>query len=242
MSSSFFCFSFDCLVSLESECPPNSTIEPCFCIPDIPYDIFPPHYELRPQITAIHGKSIVCENIDNSSFDLRSVFLRLSSILADDTSRNQTHFDGFFLHNTLIRHLPENVSDQLTFSGVIFHKNPLLTSIDANAFAGTREYLEVFQTFNTNLSETSGLFPALRTLINLRMVSMHDDQLQSIPDYAFNHTRLTEIWLGLEIVKAEDLEDVFALPGSNQQICFCSTQSIHHRCGRSLSNAVYSNR
>ena len=184
---------------VDGQCPPNSTIEPCFCIPGIPYDIFPPYYELRPQITAIHGKSIVCENIDNSSFDLRSVFVRLSAIFGDNNSSNQTHFDGFFLHNTRIRHLPENIFDQLTFSGVIFHKNPLLTSIDANAFAGTREYLEVFQTFNTNLSETSGLFPALRTLINLRIVSMHDDQLQSIPDYAFNHTRLTEIWLGLEM-------------------------------------------
>ena len=184
-----------CLIN--GECPADSFIKPCVCTPDIPNDLFQSHNELRPRIPAVHQKSIVCENIDDPLFDLRSLFVQLSSILKDDN--NQTHFDGFFLHNTRVLHLPENVFGQLTFSGVVFHKNPFLRSIDMNAFAGTREYLEVFQTFNTNLSETNGVFHILKTLSHLRMVSMHDDQLQSIPDYAFNHTRLTDIWLGLEM-------------------------------------------
>lgn len=176
------------------------TIKPCTYVNALPLSIFYPNYELRPQITTTYRGTILCENIDDAWFDFRPIFHNLFTSLTTNTNQsNQTHFDTFLLHNSRIRHLPRNMFQGLTFSGIVLHENPDLTSIDSEVLMGTEEHLEVFQTFHTNLSDASGIFNLLKRLPNLRMLSMHNDQLHSIPDHAFNHTRLTEIWLGLEM-------------------------------------------
>ena len=171
--------------------------EPCVVVDAIPSHVFYPNYELRPQITATYRRSILCENIDSVSFDFRPMFRNLSTLFKTDD--NRTHFDAFVLHNSCVRHLPKHMFQGLTISGIALHNNPDLSSIDLEAFIGTETHLEVFQTLKTNFSDDSEIFDVLKTLPNLRMVSMHDDQLHSIPDHAFNHTKLTDIWLGLEM-------------------------------------------
>ena len=186
-----------CLAVISGDISSILSIEPCVVVDVIPSDIFSLNYELRPQITATYRRSILCDNIDSTSFDFSPMFHNLSTLFK--TEANRTHFDAFLLHNSHVRHLPKHMFQGLAISGIILHNNPQLSSIDAEAFIGTEAHLEVFQTLNTNLSDDSKIFHVLKTLPNLRMVSMHNDQLHSIPDHAFNHTKLTDIWLGLEM-------------------------------------------
>jgi len=179
-------------IFINTQCPPSSLIEPCLCIESNSSD---DHYELYPILTEtipIRQKSIICEHIHNSSFDLRSIFIKLSTILS---SNNQSlEFNDFLLHNTQIHHLSKNLFGNLTFSYINLYNNPLLNSIDIDAFNNTRNYIEVFKTLNTSLSDT--LFSVLKQFDNLRFLNMENDKLQSIPDYAFNHTELRYIWFG----------------------------------------------
>lgn len=177
-----------------SECPDDSIIEPCACVLTIPSHTYLLFNDYNPETIYIHQKSIVCEHIDDATFDLTGVFATLSSHLNDTESA----FDTFLLHNTSVTHIPENVFGNVTFRSLMFQDNPSLTSIDANAFGSFQDSVEVFETLNTNLSDTATIFTILKQFVNLRRVSMHNDRLAFIPDYAFNHTNLTNIWFGLE--------------------------------------------
>ncbi len=188
-------FSIILLILLEyvhTQCPLKSLIEPCICIASNSSDDQTILYSTLTERIPIRQKSIICEHINQSLFDLRSIFLKLSVIL---TKTNQSLlFNDFLLHNTRIDHLPNNLFGNLTFSYMNFYHNPLLSSIDIDAFNTTRSTIEVFRSLNTNLSET--IFPILKQFHNLIVLSMENDSIQSIPDYAFNHTQLRYIWFG----------------------------------------------
>ncbi|CAF3331571.1 unnamed protein product [Rotaria socialis] len=179
---------------INSECPPDLIIEPCSCVLTIPSHTYLLYGDFSPETIYIEKKSIVCENIHNSSFDLKSVFLNLNSYLND----NETNFDSFLLYNTTIEHIDENVFYNITFKALMFQDNKLLTTIDQNAFYSLKDNVEVFETLNTNLSDSNTIFSMLKQFQNLRRVSMHNDRLTTIPSYAFNHPNLTNIWFGLE--------------------------------------------
>ncbi|CAF3854053.1 unnamed protein product [Rotaria sp. Silwood1] len=185
-------------IFVHSQCPSNVLIEPCLCIENNSSTnnemvLYPTLTDMIP----IRQKSIVCENIKNSSIDLRSIFIKLSTILAtNNQSYNLTNFNDFLLHNTEINHLPENIFGNITFSYIILYHNTLLNSIDINAFNNTRNYVEVFRTLNTSLSDSKTLFTIINEFKNLRLLSMENDKLKSIPDNAFNHTELRYIWFG----------------------------------------------
>ncbi|CAF1263361.1 unnamed protein product [Rotaria sp. Silwood1] len=185
---------------VSSQCPPNSLIEPCLCIEsnssDVPIILYPTLTATIP----IRYKSIICEHIQNSSFDLRSIFIRLSVILSTNNqslSNNLTHFNDFLLHNTQINHLPENLFGNIIFQHIILYNNPFLNSIDIHAFNNTRNYVEVFKTLNTNLSDSNTLFTILKQFNNLKLLNLENDKLEFIPDYAFNHSELRYIRLGV---------------------------------------------
>jgi len=155
---------------VRTQCPLNILIEPCSCA----------------------NETITCENIHDLSFDLRSIFIKFSLISAKQDFRN------FLLSNTSIEFLPNNVFVNITFENLIFRNNFALTNIDSNAFTSFENQIESFQTLNTNLSDSQQLFSLIRQFRNLRYLSLQNDRLTFIPDYAFNHTNLTHIYFGLE--------------------------------------------
>ncbi|CAF3959161.1 unnamed protein product [Rotaria sordida] len=174
-------------------------MESCLCIESNSSNDQTVLYPTLTETIPIRQKSIVCEHIENSFLDLRSIFIKLSIILTTNKqSDNLTKFNDFLLHNTQINHLSENVFGNITFSNIILYHNPLLNSIDVNAFNNTENYVEVFRTLNTSLSNSHNLFTIIKKFHNLKFFSMENDKLQSIPDYAFNHTELRYIWLGVD--------------------------------------------
>ncbi|CAF1509875.1 unnamed protein product [Rotaria magnacalcarata] len=191
------CLLIQYFVYADSQCPSNFLKGPCSCIEsnssNDPVLLYPTVIESIP----IRSKSIVCEHIENSLFDLRSFFVKLSAIFTADEKRiNVTSFNDFLLHNTKMKHLPRNLFGNITFTTIILYQNPLLTSIDVNAFNNTRNKIEVFRTVNTSLSDSKTLFSLIREFTNLRFLSMENDKLKSIPDYAFNNSQLRYIWFG----------------------------------------------
>lgn len=187
--------SFFAMISwIATECPPEEILFPCSCVLTIPSHSYFLVNDYNPETIYIEQKSILCEHIANASFDLSMLFEQLSSHL----ELNETNFDSFLLHNTTIERLPENVFRNITFKGLMFEENRLLTTIDLHAFDSIKDFVEIFETFHTNLSDSETIFSILRTFQSLRRLSMHNDRLTSIPNYALNQTNLTDIWFGLE--------------------------------------------
>lgn len=181
-------------VALYAQCPPESVLEPCECLLAIPSHTYLLYNENNPETIISEGRSIVCEHLNASSVDLSSIFLRLSASLAE----NETRFDSFLLYNTTIESLPENVFDNISFTALMFQDNLQLTDIHPDAFLASRDQVEIFETLNTNLSDSDAIFAMLRQFPNLRRLSMHNDRLRRIPANAFNQSELREIWFGLE--------------------------------------------
>jgi hypothetical protein len=177
-----------------AECPPDSIIEPCSCVLAIPSHTYLLYNDANPETIIDEQRSIVCEHIHYSSFNLSDVFIRLNLFLID----NNTQFDSFLLHNTSIEHISSYLFGNVTFTCLMFHNNYRLTTIDKHAFSSSFDRIEVFETLNTNLSDSEQLFVMFKQMRNLRRLSMHNDRLRRIPDYAFNQTRLVHIWFGLE--------------------------------------------
>ncbi|CAF3324678.1 unnamed protein product, partial [Rotaria sp. Silwood2] len=59
---------------IHSECPPDSIIEPCSCVLTIPSHSYLLINDVNPETIYIEKKSIVCEHIHNSLFDLKKLF------------------------------------------------------------------------------------------------------------------------------------------------------------------------
>ena len=179
-------------ILVTTQCPSNFLIEPCLCIPNNSSYNRMVLYSTLEEMISLREKSIVCEHINTSSFDLRSIFIKLSTELR--TTNQTLLFNDFLLYDTQIHHLPANLFGNLTFSDIKLYDNPLLSSIDIDTFDSTRNTIEAFQTLNSNLSET--IFPILQQFHHLRFLIMNNDSIQSLPDYAFNHTELVHIGLG----------------------------------------------
>ena len=182
------------LYLINSECPFNLILEPCSCVLTIPSHTYLIDDDPYPETIYIEQKSIVCEHIHNSSFDLQTIFFNINSYL----NKNETNFDNFLLYNTTVKHIPENVFHNITFKSLMFQDNYFLTTINQYAFYNFKDNVELFETLNTNLSDSETIFSILKQFQNLRRLSMHNDSLTIIPNYAFNHTNLTSIWFGLE--------------------------------------------
>ncbi|CAF3310534.1 unnamed protein product [Rotaria socialis] len=185
---------------VNSQCPPDFVLNPCSCKSSIPSHTNILFKNPNPETNIIQRKSIACEHIHNSSFDLQLVFLTLSSFnnLISNQTANVSNFDSFYLYNTTVKELPENVFINITFKSLMFQDNFQLTTIDRNAFSYFKNHVELFETLNTNLSDAKTIFSIIKEFQNLSHLSMHNDRLKFIPNYAFNHKHLTNIFFGLE--------------------------------------------
>ncbi|CAF1051344.1 unnamed protein product [Rotaria sordida] len=196
---------------INCKCPPNFVIKPCLCKSAIPSHTGLLFDDTNPETITVQKKSIVCEHIHNSSFNIQLIFLKLSLFnnIISNEDENVMHFDSFLLYNTTIKYLPENVFINITFKSLMFQDNFQLTTIDKNAFSYFKNYVEVFETLNTNLSDSDTIFSIIQQFQYLRRLSMHNDRLKFIPNYAFNHTYLTHIWFGLEYSnKSQPIEKI----------------------------------
>ena len=182
---------------IDNQCPPDSIINPCSCIRT---ELSRASKNENSETTINEQKSIICQHINNSSFDLQPIFLKLTSFssLRSVENQNLIHFDSFFLYNTTVKYLPDNVFKSITFKVLMLKDNFQLTTINKNAFSYFKNYVEVFETINTNLSDSNTIFTIIKQFQYLRILSMHNDRLKFIPNYAFNHTYLTHIYFGHE--------------------------------------------
>ena len=193
------------------QCPPKTIIEPCSCVLAIPSIIHQTLSNDAPSASITQQKSIVCENINDPTFDLREIFVKLTEFTEFmlDEFENTTIFDSFLLSNTTIQHLPADVFGNISFNTLMLMNNPMLTTIDENAFRSFSPQVERFETINSNLSDSETIFRILRQFENLRFLSMQNDQLRSIPENAFNHKHLTNIWFGMESsTKSQPIENI----------------------------------
>lgn len=193
-------FFYQFISLIVGECPPDFVIKPCSCKSSIPSHTNLLFNDFNSEDDLQQRKSIVCEHIHNSSFDLQLVFLTLSSFTAliPNETENVTDFDSFHLYNTTIEYLPDNVFVNVTFRSLMFQDNFQLTTIEKNAFSYFKNSVEIFETLNTNLSDVETIFSIIQEFQNLRRLSMHNDRLSYIPSKGFNHKYLTHIWFGLE--------------------------------------------
>lgn len=182
-------------LNVECQCPPESVLYPCECLLAIPSHSYLLYNDNDPETIITQGRSIICENLhESTSLNLSSMFNKLSAFLNDD----EKHFDSFLLFNTTIESISENFFDNITFTALMFQENLHLTEIHLDAFRSSSHSVEIFETFNTNLSNSERIFAILRQFVNLRRLSMHNDRLKRIPSNAFNQSKLEEIWFGLE--------------------------------------------
>lgn len=183
-------FLFFRLHSIQCLCPPSFILQPCRCSDDVK-----------------QGISIVCEHLHQSFVDLSLIFTKLSSY--QHFTGEETNFELFLLSNTSVEYLPENVFSNVTFKTLQFRNNRRLTTIDRNAFWNSQDRIEVLETLNTNLSDTDTIFFIIKQLSHLRYLSLQNDRLKFIPNYAFNHSNLTHIYFGMEqIEQSQPIESI----------------------------------
>ncbi|CAF0855921.1 unnamed protein product [Didymodactylos carnosus] len=201
-----------------SACPPPSVIFPCRCA----LFVLPQTYTLffdRSEIFLENGKSIVCEYLKDI-IDLKELFQNLSSNVSSTPA--EKHFDTFYLLNTVQKEIPENVFSDITFTNLQFQQNLHLTYIHPNAFTLTNSYVKIFETLNTNLSndfpKEYDIFDVLTKFTNIRRISMQNDSLTSIPDYAFRQrannsnysiqSSLEQLWFGIEGIASQKFSSI----------------------------------
>lgn len=176
------------------ECPDQSAVAPCACVLAVPSHTYSIFNDYNPEVVFHHQRSIVCEDLHDETFHLDEYFLKLTEILPE----NQTDFDSFLLANTSVRHIPHNVFHNISFTVLMFENNFELSTIERTAFSSINEKVELFETLNTNLSDSETLFSILRQFSNLRRLSLQNDRLDRIPSMCLNQTTLRQIWLGTE--------------------------------------------
>ncbi|CAF4547247.1 unnamed protein product [Rotaria socialis] len=169
-------FFFNEIIHLvNSQCPPDFVLNPCSCKSSIPSHTNILFKNPNPETNIIQRKSIACEHIHNSSFDLQLVFLTLSSFnnLISNQTANVSNFDSFYLYNTTVKELPENVFINITFKSLMFQDNFQLTTIDRNAFSYFKNHVELFETLNTNLSDAKTIFSIIKEFQNLSHLKLY---------------------------------------------------------------------
>ncbi len=179
------------VLKTNAECPPTVEFYPCRCVQYIP--LLTDKYFWSSINVTTYDRSILCENID-TALNMKMIFDNLTEIL----SVEYRNFDSFSLRNTTIGEIPSNAFGNLTFLIIQFEDNPYLSTIDPEAFTNINaEYVQVFETSNTNLSQT--IFETvLNKFENLLRITMLNDNVQHIPSFAFRQSNLRHIWFGLE--------------------------------------------
>jgi hypothetical protein len=115
---------------------------------------------------------------------LKNIFHNLSTVLKSD----KKHLKSFFLNNTEINELPENVFEDIIFETITIRDTKKLTKIHTKAFAKTESYIKDFYVYNTSLKSSApdhDLFTALSSMANLETIFITSSMIEEIPDNAF---------------------------------------------------------
>lgn len=175
-------------ISICESCPKPELLKPCFC-------------QMEKSLT-----NIKCTG--NQEIDLKTLFHKLS----DELEEKDKHFDIFFTNNTVIKELPENVFNDITFTSIHFQNASNLKYIHNNAFNASNSRINYFQSFETPLENylpNYNLFKILSSMTNLISVSIWHSNLTEIPDEAFDPMNgLQKNWLGMSFGYNPKLEKI----------------------------------
>lgn len=130
----------------------------------------------------------------NETINLKQIFETLSTQLAAD----KKHFKQFFLNNTAITELEENVFYDIVFDQMNIMGAHSLTKIHTNAFNETNSFTATFFSKESPLVNSPpdyDLFAALSKMKKLESISIWDSKVEEIPSYAFTRVNGYQIQL-----------------------------------------------
>lgn len=150
-----------------TECPSEQMISPCDCL----------KHEYHPRI--IYFK---CGG--NENFDLKHIFNEMS-INLDEGNKS---FTSFYLNNTAISELSENVFGNITFGEIIIENAYKFSRIHSHAFRDTNNYLTIFRVYSTPLDNQMpyyDFFTAISLMPRLSLLTIANTSVTEITDNAF---------------------------------------------------------
>ena len=147
--------------SMTSYCPPAKLLEPCTC----------------------NSGCIYC--VGNEDIDLVKIFQTLENNL----TKNEKHFNEFYLSNTFITELKENTFSDITFDNIHIHRCLNLKSIHKNAFTTTDQVINALYIEENPLlsSPNNSIFEAVNKFTQLVTWSLSGNNITEIPSNAFKN-------------------------------------------------------
>jgi hypothetical protein len=109
---------------------------------------------------------------------------KLDQVLTD----NQKHFKKFYLNNTAITELEENIFLKLTFEEINITSATNLKLININAFSSTNKVTKFLYVINTPIvyfPPNYDIFRETSLMLNIQKVWIRYTKLSKIPSYAF---------------------------------------------------------
>jgi hypothetical protein len=97
-------------------------------------------------------------------------------------------FTSFYLNNTAISELPENVFGNITFDEIIIENAYNLSRIHSHAFRATNNYLTIFRVYSTRLDNQMlyyDFFTAISLMPRLSLLTIANTSVTEITDNAF---------------------------------------------------------
>lgn len=141
-------------------CPSAEIVYPCTCVEEL--------------------KLILCENITDEKFTVKGEFDRINQALG----HANVFFNSFFLSNTPVREIEENVFGNVTFGDIVINQNRKLTHVHPAAFR-LSSITQSFAAIENNISNSGEFFTALKNLPSLEEIDASRNSLTMVPDYAF---------------------------------------------------------
>ncbi len=151
---------WEIIAHIYGECPKADLLKPCLCDKDV----------------------ISCGG--HNSINLKNIFHNLSTILKSD----KKHLKGFFLNNTEVNELPENIFEDIIFETISIRDSKKFAKIHTKAFAKFESHIKDIYVYNTSLKSSPpdyDLFTALSSMANLETIFITNSMIEEIPDNAF---------------------------------------------------------
>jgi hypothetical protein len=143
--------------------PPNIDITPCECLHG-----FDDYISQKPSAIRCFGKQ---------SLDLVNIF----EILDANVNPQNKAFDIFYLNNTSIREIPENVFKEFTFKEIYFDRTTNLTTIDPKAFGESQKTVIHLHAWDTTLNISAGNFDNIKLFDSLKILDYLDFSTSDCP-------------------------------------------------------------
>lgn len=117
---------------------------------------------------------------------MKQIFIYLNSAL--DDLKGDKHFKRFYLNNTAITQLEENIFHEITFEEIRIDGATELKHIHSNAFTTTNLITKTFHTSYSPIENSLpnyDLFHALSLMLNLESIVLDNTNIKEIPENAF---------------------------------------------------------